>query len=485
MDLSKLNQKIKENKTAVYIFLLLLIGFFTYFYKYWYPPKQFWDENYHIASAQKYIDGVMYMEPHPPLGKMFIALGEVLLNPNEGIDRSYFTKTDYIKKFPKDMSFAGYRFFPALFAWINVVLFFLILKELVKDDLLAFFGSFLYLFDNAIITHSRAAMLESTQLFFIFGALWWFIKKYEEEKTLKDYLILGIWSGLALAVKANSAILLLLFLLWGFKEFRKGKKLAILKGGVAYGLAAGLMFFGVFYLHFALGQKMPTHKSYAASKEYKEIIKQGEVANITNFPIMMRDNLKYMSDYQKGVPKLNLCKKGENGSLFIGWPLGIKAISYRWEKHGSLVQYIYLQGNPVTWMIGLIAVFLSIVLVVSVAIFKTPIKNRRIFEYIAIFTFIYISYMIAVGQIPRVMYLYHYFIPLTISYILAVLILYYLFEEYIKQRDKLVWGSILSVIVAIIFTWWFYSPFSYYKPLNTLEFNKRIWFDYWKLRPVR
>jgi len=475
----------KENKTFLYLSFLLLLSFFTYFYKYWYPPKQFWDENYHIASAQKYIDGIMYMEPHPPLGKMFIALGEVLLNPNENIDKSYFNRTDYIKHFPKGMSFVGYRFFPALFAWINVILFFLILKELVKDDLLAFIGSLLYVFDNAIITHSRAAMLESTQLFFIFGAIWWFIKKYEEKKNFKDYLILGLWSGFALAVKANSAILLLLFFFWVLKELREGNKLNILKGTIAYGISSAFIFFGVFYIHFALGQTMPKHKTYAASKEYKEIIKKGETANIFNFPIMMRDNLKYMSDYQKGVPKLNLCKKGENGSLFIGWPLGIKAISYRWEKHGSQVQYIYLQGNPVTWMIGLVSVILSIILIGAVWIFKAPIRNRRIFEFITIFTIIYISYMIAVGQIPRVMYLYHYFIPLTISYILAVLMLYYLLEEYIKKRDKIVLGSLASIVAAVVFAWWFYSPFSYYKPLNTLEFNKRIWFDYWKLRPVR
>ncbi len=115
-------KSVEKKWTALAI--LLFLGFFTYFYNYWYPPKQFWDENYHIASAQKYIDKVMFMEPHPPLGKMLIALGEVLLHPNKKIDKSSFDKTDYIKHFPKGMSFAGYRLFPAFFAWLNVALFF-------------------------------------------------------------------------------------------------------------------------------------------------------------------------------------------------------------------------------------------------------------------------------------------------------------------------------------------------------------------------
>ena len=465
---------------------LLLLGFFTYFYNYWNPPKQFWDENYHIASAQKYLDRVMFMEPHPPLGKMLIALGEVLLHPNNNIDKSSFDRTDYIKHFPKGMSFAGYRLFPALFAWFNVALFFLILYELTKNDLLAFFGSFLYLFDNALIVHSRAAMLESIQLFFIFGAIWWFVKKYDKPKSLKDYLILGVWSGLAIAVKANSAIVLLLLFLWLLKDIRTlGLKSKEFVGAGLYTLGAAVIFFGVFYLHFTLGQKIVDHRTYAASPKYQQIIKNHQNANPLNLFVMLKDNLRYMENYEKGVPRLNLCKPGENGSLFIGWPLGIKAINYRWEKHGSQVQYIYLQGNPVTWMIGLIGALLAIVLVLAVWIFGLPVKNRRIFEFIASFTFIYISYMIAVGQIPRVMYLYHYFIPLTISYILAVLVLYYLFEEQIQKGDKVVWGSIALIAAAIVFAWWFYSPFTYYKPLNTEQFNKRVWFDYWQLKAVR
>jgi len=467
-----------------YLLTLLFIGFFTYFYNYAYPPKQFWDENYHIASAQKYLDRVMYMEPHPPLGKLLIAAGELLLNPNQGIDKSSFDRTDYIKRFPKGMSFAGYRFFPALFAWLNVALFFLILKELTYNDLLAFMGSLLYLFDNAIIVHSRAAMLESIQLFFIFGAIWWFVKGFDRQRSWKDYLILGIWSGLAIAVKANSAILLLLPLIWALQELIHQKRLLpLLVKGASYIASAGAIFLAIFYIHIALGQKVVENRFYKASPTYKELLAKGEVANPLHFWTMFQDNLRYMEEYQKGVPRLNLCKPGENGSLFIGWPLGIKAISYRWEKHGSQVQYIYLQGNPVTWMIGLISLLLSIALVVGVYLFKAPVKNRRTFRFITIFTALYIAYMIAIGQIPRVMYLYHYFIPLTISYILATLLFFYLFEEQLQRR--IVKVSLGLIAGAIIFAWWFFSPFTYYKPLNTEEFNKRVWFDYWQLRPVR
>ena len=88
-----------HNKTIyIYIFAVLTIAFFTYFHNYYEPSAVFWDENYHIASASKYLEGVMYMEPHPPLGKLFIALGEYALHPNDALNVHYFAQTDYIKK---------------------------------------------------------------------------------------------------------------------------------------------------------------------------------------------------------------------------------------------------------------------------------------------------------------------------------------------------------------------------------------------------
>ncbi len=480
-------------KEYIYIFFLFLIGYFTFFKNYYNPPKQFWDENYHIASAQKYIDGVMFMEPHPPLGKLFIALGEVLLHPNDTIDKSSFDKTDYIKRFPKHLSYKGFRLFPTLFAWANVVLLFLILLNLTNLPFFSFLSSFLYLFDNAIIVHSRAAMLEGIQIFFILLNLLYFLKLYKKESCKKrEYIYLGILFGLALSVKANSAILFLLLPILIYKEHLKDGfyipvkiYLDISIKSFLYLFSAILVFIFIMYIHTTLGKKLPQHKTYSASKEYLHIIKEKKTSDIRYFPLMLRDNLIYMKNYQKGVPKLNLCKKGENGSLFIGWPLGIKSINYRWEKHGSFVKYLYLQINPLSWFLALFATFLSIVLVVSTIFFKTPTKDKKTFSYIVIFAILYISYMIAIGQIDRVMYLYHYFIPLIFSYILSALIFYYIFEDELKNNNRWVYGSLISLVLGIVYTYYFFSPLTYYRPLDAIAFHKRCWFDFWQLKNIR
>jgi dolichyl-phosphate-mannose--protein O-mannosyl transferase len=63
-----------SNLKYIYAAILLYVAGFVFVPGYHQPAALFWDENYHIPSAQKYLDGVMYMEPHPPLGKLLIAL---------------------------------------------------------------------------------------------------------------------------------------------------------------------------------------------------------------------------------------------------------------------------------------------------------------------------------------------------------------------------------------------------------------------------
>jgi hypothetical protein len=54
------------------------------------------------------------MEPHPPLGKLLIALGERVLHANSTDDQ--FIGVDYAHNPPADFSLAGYRLFPVLLA---------------------------------------------------------------------------------------------------------------------------------------------------------------------------------------------------------------------------------------------------------------------------------------------------------------------------------------------------------------------------------
>ena len=98
--------KRRLKQTLFFGAFVLVLSYLTYVQNYGNPPHLFWDENYHVASAQKYMSGTFFMEPHPPLGKLLIAAGEELLQKNEINDQ--FIGTNYGRKLPADFSFEGY-----------------------------------------------------------------------------------------------------------------------------------------------------------------------------------------------------------------------------------------------------------------------------------------------------------------------------------------------------------------------------------------
>jgi len=490
----------RRNILIFYSVIILAVSYLIYFKNYDYPPSVFWDENYHIASAQKYLTGVMFMEAHPPLGKLFVALGEKILQPNKTIpvaELHKFTQTDYIKDFPADYSFAGMRFFSALFAWLSAIVFFYILYFISKNPHASLIFSSLYIFENALITHSRAAMLEGSHLFFILLAILYFVYLVQKlsRKTLLNYFVLGILTGLAVSIKATGAITAFLFPFLFFLDYKYqgstliskrvlnvSKKLII--KGLFFVAGSAVIFSLIWYIHFSLGKFAADGKFYKASEEYKEIMVKGLASDPKYFPAMLKDNLVYMANYNKGVPKLDVCKPDENGSYPLAWLVGDKSINYRWEKSGDGVRYMYLQVNPITWFLGLAGIILSLILIIGRIVFKNPVKNKNLFYLITTFAALYVIYMAIMLRIERVMYLYHYFIPLLFSFILAFLVFNYIFEDKIAAKSKKLYIGLIIMVVIIAGTYKFFSPLSYYQPLTTEQFEKRIWFDFWKLKPI-
>jgi len=487
--------------------IVFIIAYFTYFKNYWYPPNLFWDENYHIAASEKYLKGIFFMEPHPPLGKLFIALGEYIWHPNDTIDKTVFLTTDYIKNIPSGYSFIGVRFFPALFAMFSSVLFYLILYRLSKKPFLSFLFTSLYLFENAIIVHSRGAMLESIQIFFMLLMILVFLRNLDSvdrysvlKKSLcfKTYAVLGILFGLVVAVKLNGFILILLyFFLFVYERYKlvsHHKKNKIIDKKSFVRLIINSLWFvwgtaficvSVYYIHFFIGRTVLENRYYEASDKYKKILDQKKTHYIEYLPIQLNEHVAFISHYEKGVPKYDPCKPGENGSHPVTWPFGNKSINYRWEAADGKVKYLYLQGNPLVWFFGLSGVFLSINLVISYLLFGLKVQDKKRLFLIASFLMLYVLYMVSMISLDRVMYLYHYFIPLILSIIQFFLMIQYLFQSRIEKGNRFLYFFVIVGVTMIVCVYLFFSPLSYYIPLSNDEFQLRNWFWFWKLTSIR
>ena len=458
-----------EQSIGLALLFIVVLSFFTYVYNFSNPQALFWDENYHIASAQKYLNGVFFMEPHPPLGKLFIALGEKILDRNELDDQ--FITTDYAQNPPAGFSFTGYRLFPVLFAWWTAPLIFCIFFLLTRRTLWSLLFSFLYIFDNALIVHQRSAMLESTLLFFSALLIVAFLLLFEWKDDRRRFAWAAILFGASFAcVLTTKAFGLLFILLLPLLLLHFWKRRDLILRFLLFAVPAFLLLYaGIWHIHFSLGSTiqptLPDGGYYQASPAYKAVLTAHKNRSPLAFPLMLRDSLNFVSHYQRGVPRLDLCKKDENGSPWFLWPVGSRSISYRWETpDGNAYRYLYLQSNPVGWFLGLSGVLLSLLWT---------------------FVILYVSYMAAVSQITRVMYLYHYFLPLLFSFFLFALA----FEEIRRigrwqlteeRKTALLLG--LSLLVFVSFQ--VYRPLTYYEPLTEEQFERRNLLHIWDLHCV-
>jgi len=481
--------------------LLLLIATGVFGTRYWLPESLFWDENYHIASAQKQIDGVMYMETHPPLGKMLIALGEVVAGGNGDLDKSQLLGRDHIGNgnLPKGFSYTGVRLASVTLMILAVLLLYALIMEIVRNRAIALAFASLLMFDNAVVTHTRSAMLEGIQIFFVLLALWYFARIVAREAPirLRHYAVLGVLIGFVVAVKANGAVLLLLlvalFAVDQWSAVRERRWLALSRrfafAAPLGALAVATTFAAVFYVHIASTTDIVSNRTYKASPEYVQHIRANTTWTPAGFVTGLRDHLRYMAEYSAGVPRLDVCKPGENGSHPSGWPLGGKTINYRWNKDvvGGRVEvsYTYLVANPLVWLPVALGVVLSLGLLIGRVVYGQRPQDPRLFHWIALFAALYVAYMLAMLQFERVMYLYHYLLPLVFGIVNLALVFRYIFAEGLQAQrpHTLVNLGVFVVLVAGVFA--FFAPLTYGTPLTPEQFELRQWFEFWKLQPVR
>jgi dolichyl-phosphate-mannose--protein O-mannosyl transferase len=182
----------------------------------------------------------------------------------------------------------------------------------------------------------------------------------------------------------------------------------------------------------------------------------------------------------RGKPPLDLCKAGENGSPFFMWPVGARAINYRWETDDQRhFRYLYLQSNPVVWGIGLFSVLAAVALLLGGALAppRTPLKRRGV---LSVFVVMYLAYFVPFVWIHGVMYLYHYFIPLLFSFVICALVA----DEVQTISGTRKRALAVSAVALVVVSFWFYKPLTYYEPLTDAQLQRRALIRLWDLTCV-
>jgi dolichyl-phosphate-mannose-protein mannosyltransferase len=453
-----------------------------------YPPHPIWDESYYLTAVERYEEHIAQFASHPPLGIALITAGDALLDPNRGIDTRHVGWDKKISgdELPKGYSFAGVRLAPGVFGVIGAVLFFALMHALTRSISAALAFSNLYVFENAFIVHFRAGHLDPFQLAFVIGALLCFVVSARRGARSSPALELtfGICCGLAMLVKANAVVVTLLGAMLvarrialGWRTVARGRLLlTALRDGLvmAAGCLAAIAL--VMTIHVAINPQPPVAASPAGKKDlgfisptYLAYLHHERPLSPAVVLAASRDYLHFVTEDFEGVPKSD-----PNGSRALEWPLHRGTINYRWDSTGPRTAYVQLTGNVVGWAIGLAALIGALALTIRWSLARSapsgppraasggaPDPARRALLVMLLLQYLVYMAVHAYIGLERVVYLYHYFIALVITFCLVPLVWQEAMDRWPVLRERR--AAILGAMAILLWAGFiFYAPLTFH-----------------------
>jgi dolichyl-phosphate-mannose--protein O-mannosyl transferase len=471
-----------DDKTLRWVLgiLIIILAVFNFVRDINNPNRAFWDESYYLTSTQRYEEGTAQYASHPPLGFMFMDAG-VKVGYMFGVNTDVNTHAlGDLKKIdsrvvPKNYDFTPIRMPSALFAVLSALLFYLIILRLNGEPFEAFVFSLLFVFENAYIVHFRAAHLDSYQFTFTLGSIlvWLHTFGKEPKRPLLMYGLFGLLCGLSFMVKVNSLVMLalgglsLVRAVWIDRS--RHNWLRQIGNGAAIAGAFAAVVVTVFTLHVVFNPNLPDSTTKAGQRDlramgqtYKDYLADKRGLSPAVVWDATAGYYKYMKyDFTGEV------KTEPNGSQPVLWPFMAKAISYRWDFDGKRTAYTHMVGNPVDWGLGIIGIVAACVLILRRRFDKEPaqvsVDFNRLEALLAMYM-IFWAFHIYLG-IHRVMYIYHYFIGLSLSFFLVALS-FKIAARQIPLIEKHRFTILCAISVAIAASYLFYAPLTYHHYLS-------------------
>eukprot|EP01095_Lingulamoeba_sp_RSL-Kostka_P008744 TRINITY_DN2964_c7_g1_i1.p2 TRINITY_DN2964_c7_g1~~TRINITY_DN2964_c7_g1_i1.p2 ORF type:complete len:208 (-),score=51.28 TRINITY_DN2964_c7_g1_i1:1069-1692(-) len=155
------NKKGINKLDIIFVLLFLILGIFSRFYVIWHPNEVVFDEQHFGNFVNGYLDGSYFLDIHPPLGKLLLALSGYI----GGYNGQY--KFDEQGQLYTDNTYLSLRFLPALCGALLVPLMYLTARAMKLSPTAASIAAWMVLCENSIITESRLILCDSFLLFLI------------------------------------------------------------------------------------------------------------------------------------------------------------------------------------------------------------------------------------------------------------------------------------------------------------------------------
>lgn len=417
-----------------------------------YYNSTYFDEIYHVRTAYEQLKHYpIYENTHPVLGKEIIAGGIAIFGMNP----------------------LGWRTAGVVFGILMLPILYEFLKQLFKNTLICFAGTFLFAFDFMHFTQSRIATIDTYAVIFTM-LIYYFMYRYYQmsfydsklKDTYKPLFWCGIFVGIGFASKWNVAygfvgIAILFFMNIGkrFKEYIWAKKkieedcfddmdLYVYEHFIPNLKQTILRCI----LYFVVIPLVIYYFSFIFIFDITNIVEYTK--NVIDYNINM---FKYHSDLVATHPFQ---------TLWYEWPFMVKPIWYAWNESYSnigAVSSISCFGSPMVWWGGLIAM-------ITTLIFAIKNKDKTAWFIVIGYLSVYLPWI----YITRITFIYHYY-PAVIFLVLSL--------SYVGNKIYKSWKYGKHVI--LLYTMVSFLLFVYFYPIlsgswTTKEYLKKLqWLPTW------
>lgn len=435
------------------------------------PKGAVWDESYYLTALERQLEHRAQFASHPPLGFLLMATGARLAGDRES-ETPHLGRDKKIpgKAIPPTYDYRGARTAGAVAGVLGAVAFYGLMFALTERIGAALLLSNLFTFENAFAAQFRAAQLDGFFVFFILLALYALVLALRRDRPA-PWLEIGFGAAVGLAAMVKLAAVCLAFggvaLLARRLLLRRGsaEPVAVDVGRcIASGLTMTAGFIAAVALVFTWqtldGYRPPDAQSAAGRKDvafvsplYADYLQGRRPLDASVVVAAAWDDWTYMTADMAGMPR-----RDANGSSPAAWPLMQRPILYRWDKTGPETRYVALIGNPAGWALGLCGLIAGLWTALCAS---SPRRRATASALLALWGVFMICHL-CLGQ-TRVMYLYHYFPGLILSWTLLAVAL----AEGMDRRSATALGLPLQAIgVAHLAAFLLIAPFSFHTPLT-------------------
>ena len=423
-----------------YLFFSTLISLLTHFHKFGEPNSVVFDEVYFGNFTNYYQKGEYFFDIHPPLGKQLLYLGSKILNYKGDLIFGHIGQ-----HFPNS-NINKIRFWPSLIASLITPIIYLTLRLNDVTNLWSFSVSLLPAFDNSMLVESRFVLIDSYLWFFasLSILLCSFLIKFPN-KSNKIAIFIGIAIGSTVSIKFTGSGISFTIIFAYFINFPIIKAIYL---SLISGIWALIIFILSFLIHFLMlpnpGPGCKFHSSQFCNKLIKKQWINPITMTIETIQTMLRSNFAIQQGHSYS-------------SKWWQWPLMLGKGNWMWFEQDKK---LWCVGSPLVWYFAFDGMLIFIILL----FFKKNLLNHLwlLFGYL-------ISYL-PFSLVSRVMWNYHYIIPLIISLELSAIAL-----NKLSSNSKIL--PILLILSAII-SLYIYYPITYGTSISDKKF-KKIMFKQW------